>query len=42
MDSNQIQETCWDCNGSKIKDGVTCRMCKGTGEITTTPLVAEQ
>ncbi|MGW4412625.1 hypothetical protein ACWEJ6_52155 [Nonomuraea sp. NPDC004702] len=39
MSSDQIRETCWDCDGSKVKAGMTCRMCKGTGEITTTPLV---
>lgn len=39
VSSDQIRETCWDCDGSKVKAGMTCRMCKGTGEITTTPLV---
>ncbi|MFI7113930.1 hypothetical protein ACIBK9_46970 [Nonomuraea sp. NPDC050227] len=42
MSTDQIRETCWDCKGAKVKDGMTCSMCKGSGEITTTLLVAEQ
>jgi DnaJ-class molecular chaperone len=42
VSADQIRETCWDCNGTTVKGGLSCSMCEGTGVITTTPLVPKK